>query len=41
MLSYFVETIGNAKEEVIRAYVQNQLIEMNRKEEKTQQLGLF
>lgn len=39
--SYFVETIGNANEDVIRAYVQNQLIEMNRKEEKAQQLGLF
>ena len=39
--SYFVETIGNTNEDVIRAYVQNQLVEMNRKEEKAQQLGLF
>ena len=39
--SYFVETIGNANEDVIRAYVQNQLSEMNQKEGKSQQLGLF
>lgn len=39
--SYFVETIGNANEEVIRAYVQNQLGDMNRKEGKARQLGLF
>ena len=39
--SYFVETIGNANEEVIRAYVQNQLNEMTKKEEKALQLGLF
>jgi hypothetical protein len=30
--SYFVETIGNATKEVIRKYVQNQLIESDRKE---------
>ena len=39
--SYFVETIGNANEDVIRAYVQNQLNEMTKKEEKALQLGLF
>jgi putative transposase len=30
--SYFVETIGNANEEKIRIYVQNQLIELDNKE---------
>jgi putative transposase len=30
--SFFVETIGNATEDVIRKYVQNQLIELDRKE---------
>jgi putative transposase len=30
--SYFVKTIGNATEEVIRKYFQDQLIELNRKE---------
>jgi putative transposase len=39
--SYFVETIGNANEEVIRAYVQRQLSGMNQKEENARQLGLF
>ncbi|MFT4629023.1 MAG: putative transposase [Arenicella sp.] len=39
--SYFVETIGNANEEVIRAYVKNQLSGMNQKEENARQLGLF
>jgi putative transposase len=39
--SYFVETIGNANEEVIRAYVQNQLSGMNQKEENARQLGLL
>lgn len=39
--SYFVETIGNANEEVIRQYVQNQLTEMNEGEKSSQQLGLF
>jgi putative transposase len=29
--SYFVETIGNVTEEVIRKYVQDQLIELDRK----------
>lgn len=33
--SCFVETIGNANEDAIRAYVQNQLSEMNRKEGKS------
>jgi len=39
--SYFVETIGNANEEVIRAYVQNQLNVMNEKEKNARQLGVF
>jgi putative transposase len=39
--SYFVETIGNANEEVIRAYVQTQLSAMNEQEDKARQLGLF
>ena len=39
--SYFVETIGNANEEVIREYVKNQLIEMDRIEKKSSQLKLF
>ena len=39
--SYFIETIGNANEEVIRAYVQNQLKAMNKHEDRAQQQGLF
>ena len=39
--SYFVETIGNANEEIIRAYVQDQLKAMNVNEAHAQQLGLF
>lgn len=39
--SYFVETIGNATEEVIRQYVRNQLQEMDKIEEKAVQLKLF
>jgi putative transposase len=39
--SYFVETVGNATEEVIRKYVQNQLIELDHKEINSDQLGLF
>ncbi len=39
--SYFVETIGNANEEVIRAYVQEQLSEHENKETGAKQLGLF
>ena len=39
--SYFVETIGNANEEVIRAYVRDQLTEREKKEDKSRQLGLF
>ena len=39
--SYFVETIGNANEEVIRAYVRDQLIEYEKKEDWSIQLGLF
>ena len=38
--SYFVETIGNANEEVIRKYVQDQLKDMNKKEENCTQLEL-
>lgn len=39
--SYFVETIGNAMEDVIRKYVQEQLLELDRKEANSNQLGLF
>ncbi len=39
--SYFVETIGNANEDVIRAYVRDQLTEYEKKEESSIQLGLF
>ncbi len=39
--SYFVETIGNASEEVIRKYVQDQLKVMDKGEESSSQLGLF
>ena len=39
--SYFVETIGNVNEDVIRQYVQNQLAEMDKLEQKAQQLKLF
>jgi len=39
--SYFVETIGNATEDTIRKYVQNQLVELDRKESHGSQLGLF
>ncbi len=39
--SYFVETIGNANESTIRKYVQNQLAELDSKEEPACQLDLF
>ena len=39
--SYLVETIGNANEDVIRAYVRDQLTEYEKKEESSIQLGLF
>ncbi len=39
--SYFVETIGNANEEVIRDYVRGQLTEYEKKEDKSRQLDLF
>ena len=39
--SYFVETIGNANEEVIRKYVKNQLKAMDKHEKKAGQLDLF
>ena len=39
--SYFVETIGNANEDVIRKYVRNQLKEMDSHEEKGTQLTLL
>ncbi len=39
--SYFVETIGNASEDVIRKYVQDQLKDMSVGEENGRQLGLF
>ena len=39
--SYFVETIGNANEDVIRRYVQNQLKAMDKGEEISKQLKLL
>ena len=39
--NYFVETIGNANEEVIRPYVQNQLNVMNEHEDEARQRRLF
>ena len=39
--SYFVETIGNANEEVIRKYVQDQLVVMDKGEVSSKQLGLL
>jgi len=39
--SYFVETIGNANEEVIREYVQSQLKVMDEGERAGTQLKLF
>ena len=39
--SYFVETIGNANEETIRAYVQNQLKVMDQLEIASKQIILF
>ena len=39
--SYFVEAIGNANEEVIRAYVQNQLKDMDKLEKWSAQIKLF
>lgn len=39
--SYFVESIGNADEETIREYVQNLLVELDKRESKSRQLGLF
>jgi putative transposase len=38
---FFVETIGNATEEVIRKYVQDQLIELDYKKINSDQLDLF
>ncbi len=38
--SYFVETIGDATEDTIRKYVQNQMVELDRKEVHGSQLGL-
>ena len=39
--NYYVETIGNMTEETIRKYVQNQLVELDKKEVQGSQLGLF
>ena len=39
--SFFVETIGNANEEVIHKYVQNQLKKMDEEEEFSKQLPPF
>jgi putative transposase len=41
MQSYFVETIGNANEETIRKYVQDQLTALDQKEVHSDQLDLF
>ena len=39
--SYFVEMIGNANEETIRKYVQDQLSELDQKETHLDQLDFF
>ena len=39
--SFFVETIGNANEKVIRKYVRNQLNKMDASEKRSKQLGLI
>ena len=39
--SFFVETIGNANEEVVRKYVRNQLAKMDKIEQKSKQLNVF
>lgn len=39
--SFFVETIGNANEEVIRKYVKNQLKEMDIQESRAKQLKII
>ena len=39
--SYYVETIGDTTEDAIRQYVQNQLVELDKKEVHGRQLGLF
>lgn len=39
--SYFVETMGNASEDVICKYVQDQLKVMDKSEENSKPLGLF
>ncbi|MCP5322568.1 MAG: transposase [Candidatus Paracaedibacteraceae bacterium] len=39
--SYFVETMGNANTETIRAYVQNQLKVMDQLESASKQTNLF
>jgi putative transposase len=39
--SYFVETVGNFNDEVVRAYVRDQLKEMDEAEQKSRQLKLF
>jgi len=39
--SYFVESIGNVNEETIGEYVQNQLAELDERESRSKQLGLF
>ena len=39
--SYFVETVGNRDEQRVRKYIQDQLKEMDREEEKFKQLKLI
>ena len=39
--SFFVETVGNANDKIIREYVQNQLNAMDKMEKAANQLKLF
>jgi len=39
--SFFVETVGNVNDEVIREYVRNQLNAMDKVEKESKQLNLF
>ena len=39
--SYFVETVGNFNDELVRAYVRDQLQEMDEAEQRSKQLKLF
>ena len=39
--SYFVETVGNTNDKIVRQYVQNQLNQMDKLEKEAKQLNLF